>query len=667
MLHTIDWQSFYAARADNELGNKNSSVYTEAWSPDKSDATRFQTLVSDIDNVVFGVDQDKNIHALHSFKVSGGSLLRPSTKLMCLLGTGSRATAFIIDRQTLLNPCNMITPTIDELQECSNEDEVKAVNAPAEGGLVTYPGSASFLPAPWLRDTVMSSGTSNYAKLITEVNAAAFEFDAEHEEDENYVTSAAVHAADFILWAWGAGNGLATATKMTFDPNDEDLELFRIERHQLCISQPWVATLPGALPPAPAAADLNGFLAPLLATVTRQVDAQEVHNNILHTQVEHMVEKSEKNRVKHLHESTIKMFLFASAMDNESVPTELTESCKRIINSKTVALAEQELNLQFESRGLDMVSFPTGYTSNMYNGILLWSSMDTPSNHSPFTFSEAEPIRMSEQMNRHLTLQLILTQGKGMTVDEIKAANKQEVNAPMSFNDMTMQLNMFTVANDIFLGELSVGSQCLRALLTMVEANRTTFKARAIADEEFYSKFLFAVDSRYQIWLRKNRKALNRNEVNDNIIDFSPVVSQILFSCFQVNLPPTFKMKDPATTPGATPSSGPKGGGKGDEDKGGRKKTKKGDEDRTMIKNEAPHPELCMLATETWSINFANKEIDKRPNFNDNCKCCPRYFLNKYCFSNCKNKESHVPGDKIPANVLINMKNWIKLCRGSGN
>jgi len=131
MLHADDWQSFFAAQAENELGNKNSSVYTEAWSPNKSDATRFQTLVSDINNVVFAVDQDKNIHALHSFKVSGGSLLRPSTKLMCLLGTGSRATAFIIDQQTLLNPCNMITPTIEELEVCSGDDEVKAVNAPA--------------------------------------------------------------------------------------------------------------------------------------------------------------------------------------------------------------------------------------------------------------------------------------------------------------------------------------------------------------------------------------------------------------------------------------------------------------------------------------------------------------------------------------------------------
>ncbi len=111
-----------------------------------------------------------------------------------------------------------------------------------------------------------------------------------------------------------------------------------------------------------------------------------------------MVEKSgeAKNRVKNLHKSTIKMLLFVSAMDNETVPNDLMESCKCIINSKMVALAKQELNLQFESHGLKMVNFPTWYMSNIYDGILLWSSMDTPSNHSPFTFHEAEPIRMAE-------------------------------------------------------------------------------------------------------------------------------------------------------------------------------------------------------------------------------------------------------------------------------
>ncbi len=64
------------------------------------------------------------------------------------------------------------------------------------------------------------------------------------------------------------------------------------------------------------------FCPPLLATVTRQVNAQEVQNNILHTHVEHMVKTSgkKKNRVKNLHKSTIKMLLFASAMDNKTVP-----------------------------------------------------------------------------------------------------------------------------------------------------------------------------------------------------------------------------------------------------------------------------------------------------------------------------------------------------------
>jgi hypothetical protein len=228
MLHP-NWQSFFAARADNDLGNKNTLIYTKAWLPDKSNDMRFQTLISDINSVIFAADQDKNIHTLHSFKVAGGTLLCPTTKLMYLLGSGSSATAFIADKQSLLNSCNLITPTIDELQECSNKDEVNAINAPDDDGAVTYPGSTSFFPAPWLSNTVLSSGTSNHTKLIPAVNAAAIEFDAEHAGNANYITTAADHAADFILWAWGAGKGQTTVTRLTFDPNDDDLEKFKNE------------------------------------------------------------------------------------------------------------------------------------------------------------------------------------------------------------------------------------------------------------------------------------------------------------------------------------------------------------------------------------------------------------------------------------------------------
>jgi hypothetical protein len=67
---------------------------------------------------------------------------------------------------------------------------------------------------------------------------------------------------------------------------------------------------------------------------------------VLEKQVNHMINKenSSKNCVKNLHEATIKMILFALAMDNEEVPDDVTVSCKRFMNSKSVALAEQELN-----------------------------------------------------------------------------------------------------------------------------------------------------------------------------------------------------------------------------------------------------------------------------------------------------------------------------------
>ncbi len=105
------------------------------------------------------------------------------------------------------------------------------------------------------------------------------------------------------------------------------------------------------------------------------------------------------------------MIIFASALDSDEIPDKPVKSCKRIINSKMVALAEQELNNQFETQGLNKVSYLPEYTANIYLGSFLWASGDTPSIHSSFSFAEVKPIQAAKHKNRHLTLQLILTQG----------------------------------------------------------------------------------------------------------------------------------------------------------------------------------------------------------------------------------------------------------------
>jgi hypothetical protein len=263
-----DWKSFFTARAENKTGNKNTSVFTEAWSPKTNDKQHFQMLTSDPNMVIFATVENKKLLTFHSFKNAGGMLLCPENKLMCLLGTGASTIAIKINPKQLVANCNLITPTINKLSKCKTADKVSAIEAPNETGLVTYPGSASFLAAPWLVNAVMAKNSSNPFHLIAVVNAAAKTFDKEHDADAEYITKATDNAGDFILWAWGVGAGRVTKTSFSIDPNDTNLELFKTQCHQTHISATntaWTA-VPNGLPPFPQGDQANLVVLGLLNT-----------------------------------------------------------------------------------------------------------------------------------------------------------------------------------------------------------------------------------------------------------------------------------------------------------------------------------------------------------------------------------------------------------------
>ncbi len=179
------------------------------------------------------------------------------------------------------------------------------------------------------------------------------------------------HVDDFILWAWGVRAGLVSKTKYTINPNDNNLHHFHIERHQAYISIPretWAAAA-RVMPPPPAVGNL-AVLGLLNTTISCQADKEEEQNKLLSKQLEHMIkqDRPKQNRIKNFHKSTLKMILFASGMDSETVSVKPVDLCKRFMNCKLVALAEQELNNQFESRGMGKVSFSPGYMANTYLG-----------------------------------------------------------------------------------------------------------------------------------------------------------------------------------------------------------------------------------------------------------------------------------------------------------
>jgi hypothetical protein len=187
---------------------------------------------------------------------------------MCLLGTGASAITIKINSKQLVANCNLVTLTINKLRKCKTADKVSAIKAPNKTGLVAYPGSASFLAAPWLVNAVMAANSGNPFHLIAVVNAASKTFDEEQDADAEYITKATDNAGDFILWAWGVGAGRVTKTSFLIDPNNTDLELFKTQRHQTHISTAntaWTG-VPNGLPPFPQGDQANLAVLGLLNT-----------------------------------------------------------------------------------------------------------------------------------------------------------------------------------------------------------------------------------------------------------------------------------------------------------------------------------------------------------------------------------------------------------------
>jgi hypothetical protein len=73
---------------------------------------------------MFVVDPSKKRQVFHSFKNSGGTLLRPDNKLMCPLGKGASTVAIQGDSKTSMADFALITPTFNAVNECTTAEEI---------------------------------------------------------------------------------------------------------------------------------------------------------------------------------------------------------------------------------------------------------------------------------------------------------------------------------------------------------------------------------------------------------------------------------------------------------------------------------------------------------------------------------------------------------------
>ena len=130
MMLSATWKDYFTSLAANEAGNQDTSVYTTAWAMVVPPATKLSTLTSDPNMILFAADTDSTMITLHSFTNLGGSLLRPSNKVVCLTGSGHAGVPLIVDDKSATEECTFKAPLVDLIIAGKTLTEIEGIADP---------------------------------------------------------------------------------------------------------------------------------------------------------------------------------------------------------------------------------------------------------------------------------------------------------------------------------------------------------------------------------------------------------------------------------------------------------------------------------------------------------------------------------------------------------
>jgi hypothetical protein len=197
------------------------------------------------------------------------------------------------------------------------------------------------------------------------------------------------------------------------------------------------------------------------------------------------------------------------------------------------------------------------------------------------------------------------------SLDEMKASSKFETTVPTDYYGFIYQMKTYSALVEIITGKCSLISVQLENLVRLIKKYASCYKLEIAQDKCFPGKFENVVDSRFHLFLQDCRKSLDREDVNNHLVDFRDLHKDVLLHKFNVqSLPACFSLVDDskisaggdtklsdATNPGGNNNkkegSKRKSGNEDNENKGNKKRF-------GVVENKDQVPEFKMMEGEKW-------------------------------------------------------------------
>jgi hypothetical protein len=274
-----------------------------------------------------------------------------------------------------------------------------------------------------------------------------------------------------------------------------------------------------------------------------------------------------------------------------------------------------------EDKGFGDAVFGEGVLMTLWSGYFLRPNPSTPRVLPPFSFEEMEPLS-SSQCERSLLLSMVLT-AKGdlsKSLNEIKASSKVETTVPMDYHGFIYLMKAYSAIIGIITGKNSFVSVQLENLVRSIEKYAACYKLEIAQDKCSPGKFKNVVDSRFHLFLQECSKSLDREDINNCLVNFRDLHKGVLLHKFNVqSLPAFFSLEDKSKKPagvetttsntnnpnGNNPKnegSKCKSGNEGNKSKGGKKRPH-------PVEHKDQVPEFKMTENETWD-KFQGKCVE---------------------------------------------------------
>jgi len=297
-------------------------------------------------NVILVATSTRAITVLHNPHNIGGTLLRPTNKVGCLVGTGPVSIPVIVNHGAALHSIQEIIPTIDDINSCLTVDDLSALPTLDDvAGVINLKALRSSFPAPFLRNAILATDSLSPLTLILMGRAAREEFVNTHNKDEDFgEEDVNAHVELFSLWCLGVHQGKVAETRFSIAPDDGELNDWCacLHRAHIMPSIETAASLPAST------TDTANILRSLAASISRTSEEAEHQNKL-----DYIKEKDakKKNKAEKWQPASRRLMLNAASTDSNSPAEEIPPSYLRIVNSNTAGMADRELQIQMSELG----------------------------------------------------------------------------------------------------------------------------------------------------------------------------------------------------------------------------------------------------------------------------------------------------------------------------